>query len=239
MNKNDVVKLLQQSSLMDGLDAKLVGEIAEVGRHTVLKGRHGRIDPTDLSRRLYFVAEGEMRMLRMSPDGQEHLLQRLKKGEYFCLTSIASGRSCNSFMVSAGRVELIYWGHETFRSFLYQNSLFHQNVLSQMACQIEEERDMRALSRCCKADVRVAAYLSHKARQGCCQHRCLRTVDVRPLSLTAQELGIARETLSRSLKRLVESRAINYERGQIRVIDMGALETVLEESECSCQGAAS
>lgn len=237
MNKNQVVKLMRQSPLLNGLDDKLIDEIAESGRHTVLKGRHDRIDSVDLSRRLYFIAEGEMRMLRLSPDGQEHLLQRMKKGEYFCLTSIASGHSCNSFMVNAGRVDLIYWGHETFRSFMYQNPVFHQNVLSQMACQIEEERDMSALLRCCKADVRVAAYLFHKARHGCCKHHCLRTIDVRPLSLTAQELGIARETLSRSLKRLVGRSAINYEGGQIQVTNMEALEAVLEESECDCQGA--
>jgi DNA-binding Lrp family transcriptional regulator len=63
----------------------------------------------------------------------------------------------------------------------------------------------------------------------------LRTIDVRPLSLTAQELGIARETLSRSLKRLVERHAIHYEGGQIQVINMEALEAVLEETECACQ----
>jgi len=230
-----VMKMLRESPLLKDLEEDLIVQIANSGRQVVMKGRYGRIDKSDLSRRLYFVASGEMRMLRMAPDGQEHLLQRFKAGEFFCLSALSSGHGCNNIMVSSGRVELVCWGHDTFRAFIQDNPGFHHNVLSQMAWQIEQEREMRALSRCCKADVRVAAYLLHKIKHGCCLRECLRMLDVRPLSLTAQELGIARETLSRSLQRLVKKNVISYDHGQVRVADILALEAVIEESECACQ----
>ncbi len=235
MLDHKIMKMLRQSPLLKDLEEDLIARIAQSGRQLIMKGRYSRIDQTDLSRRLYFIVSGEMRMLRMAPDGQEHLLQRFKTGEFFCLSALSSGHGCNNMMVSAGRVDLICWGHDTFRSFLQNHQGFHHNVLSQMAWQIEQEREMRALSRCCKADVRVAAYLLHKIKHGCCLCECLRSLDVRPLSLTAQELGIARETLSRSLQRLVKKNAISYEQGQVRVADVLALEAVIEESDCDCQ----
>lgn len=236
-----IMKILRQSPLLQDVDDALIEQVAQSGRESTLKGRHGRICKEDLSRRLYFIVSGEMRMLRMSPDGQEHLLQRFKAGEFFCLSSVASGNCCNNMMVNAGSVELVCWSHEFFRSLMQQNPDFHSNVLKQLAWQLEQEREMRTLSRCCKADVRVAAYLLHKAKHGHCRCmcHCVNTVDVRPLSLTAQELGIARETLSRSLKRLVKHCAISYERGQVQVTDLATLETFLEESECECQGGVS
>jgi CRP-like cAMP-binding protein len=232
-------KMLRQSPLFDGLEDELVEQIFQSGRPMTLKGRHGRICKKDLSRRLYFIVSGEMRMLRMSPDGQEHLLQRFRAGEFFCLSSVTSGRSCNSLMANAGTVELLFWGHETFLGLMKDDAAFHLNVMKQLAWQLEQERDMRALSRCCKADVRVAAYLLNRAKSGSCACHCLRAIDIRPVSLTAQELGLARETLSRSLQRLVKRQAISYQRGQIQVLNSAELDAVLEETDCVCQQKAS
>lgn len=232
---NRVIKMLRQAPLLSNLDGLMVEQLADKGRFLALQGRHKRIGEVELSRRLYFVLSGEMRMLRPTPDGHEQLLQRFMVGEFFCLAAVISGHSCDSLMVNAGKTDLIYWGHDTFRAFMIQSPDFHQNVLQQMAFQIEQERQMRTLSCCCKADLRVAAFLLHKMKPGYCLRQCLSSVDIRPVSLTAQELGLARETLSRSLQRLVRRHAISYDRGLIRVTDIAALEAVLEEEdECSC-----
>lgn len=229
-----VVEMLSGAPLMSGVDGNLVNQVAGAGRLRTLKGRFGRISPEEMSKHLFFILSGEMRMLRMAPDGQEHLMQRFRIGEFFCLAAAVSGHSCNSLMANAGTTELMYWGHEVFRGLMLDNSDFHSNILNQMAFQIEQEREMRTLSRCCKADVKVAAYLLHKIKCGYCLRQCVCAVDLRPISLTAQELGIARETLSRSLRRLVKREGITYQRGTVQVTDISRLETVLEESECSC-----
>ena len=226
--------MLQVAPLMRAVDEHLLHQVARSGRLRTFTGRHGRIDREELSTHLFFILSGEMRMLRMTPDGQEHLLQRFKPGEFFCLASIVSGHACNSMMINAGKTELIYWDHKIFRRFMRDDAEFHDNVLGQMAFQIEQEREMRTLSRCCKIDVRVAAFLLHKMKPGPCLCQCLGAVDIRPVGLTAQELGMARETLSRSLQRLVRRRAITYQRGLIRVADLTTLEEVLEEEECAC-----
>ncbi|MBE9486810.1 MAG: Crp/Fnr family transcriptional regulator [Chloroflexi bacterium] len=229
-----VVEMLNGAPLMSGVDGNLVKQVADAGRLRTLKGHFGRIGQEELSKRLFFVLSGEMRMLRMAPDGQEHLMQRFRAGEFFCLAAAISGHSCNNLMINAGTTELIYWGHDIFRGYMLENSDFYNNILCQMGSQIEQEREMRTLSRCCKADVKVAAYLLGKIKRGHCLRQYVCAVDLKPISLTAQELGIARETLSRSLQRLVKREGISYQRGMVRVANIACLEAVLEESECSC-----
>lgn len=226
---------LQKAPLMDGVSAGFIRRCAETGRLRSLNGRYGRISREELSQRLFFIISGEMRTVQMSPDGQECLMERLGAGEFICLASVVSGHSCHSELVSSGTTEVICWGHDHFRELMYEDTAFSANLLYQMASQIEREREMRTLSRCCKADVKVAAYLLHKIRQGPCCRQChLNVVDLRPISLTAQELGVARETFSRSLQRLVAREIISYERGLVTVADLSPLEEVLEENGCAC-----
>ena len=229
-----VLKMLEDAPLLDGVGAELTRQVAGAGRIRTLKGQFGRIDPEEMSKRLFFVLSGEMRMLRVAPDGQEHLMQRFGAGEFFCLAAVVSSRSCNSQMINAGTTELMYWNHDVFRQFMAANANFYGNILNQMAFQVEQEREMRTLSRCCKADVKVAAYLLRKIKQGHCLRKCVCSVDLKPISLTAQELGIARETLSRCLQRLVKREGITYLRGTVQVTSIACLEAVLEEAEHSC-----
>lgn len=219
---------------MAGVDGELVSQISAAGRLLSLKGRFGRLQPGELAKSLFFVLSGEMRMFQMAPDGQEHLIQRFGPGEFYCLAALVSGHSCNSFVVNVGATDLLSWNHDQFRRFMRDNPDFHGNVLSQMAHQVERERELRTLSRCCRADVMVAAYLLHRIRSGQRRCQCGFTVDLRPITLTAQELGIARETLSRCLQRLVRREGISYQHGIISVNNITSLEAVLEESECSC-----
>ena len=234
--ERSVFSLLKQSSLMAGVDDALIEKIATTGRSRVIKGRNGRIDSEELSRRLFLVVSGEFRVLRISAEGQECLMQRVMPGEFFCLASLISGRNCGSQLVSHGVTELFHWKHEQFQSHLSESDVLRNNLLQQMACQVEEERDMRTLSRCCKADVRVAAYLLHKmkSRPRCKDCKC-NSIDLKPIAFTAQELGIARETLTRSLQRLDKKQCISYQRGLVQIDHLNKLETILEESDCSCE----
>ena len=221
---------------MTALEPEFVERIAVAARIRTLKRRFGRIDQEELSRRLFFVLSGEMHMLRIAPDGQECLLQRFLPGEFFCLSSLLSGCPCQSQMTSAGTTTLLHWTHDLFRELMQDNPHFHSNILQQMACQIEQEREMRTLSHCCRADIKVAAYLLHKARtRNCAKNCCCSVIDLKPISLTARELGIARETLSRCLQRLVRQNSITYQRGLVQIADTSSLEAMIESSDCDCQ----
>lgn len=229
-----MLKRLSCAPLMEGIENEVIEKIAQNGRPRTLKGRHGRVCQEELSARLFFVLTGEMRMFRLAPDGQELLVQRFGAGEFFCLAAAVSGHPCRSFLVNFGLTELLVWNREVFSQQMQECPRLYHNVLHQMAFQVEKERDMRTLCRCCRADIKVAAYLLHRMKTHPNPSRQTDLIDLRSISLAAQELGMARETLSRCLRRLVRRRGIMYRRGMVQVTDVTCLESVLEALDCSC-----
>lgn len=224
---------LHQAPLFAGLDDVACEQIAAASKSREYKKRLGRIDADELCQRLHFVVSGEMQLVRLSPDGQECLIQRFKPGEFFCLASLLSGHCCCSHVVSAATSEVLFWPQEWFRRLMQTDGCFHQNVLKQMAQQVEQERSLRTLTRCSRMDSKLAAYLLHKLNHAhCCVQQKTLVVDLRPIGMTAQELGVARETLSRSLQRLVAIDGISYRRGQVHINSPELLERLLEQSVC-------
>ncbi len=232
MNRRPI-SCLRRAPLLEGLGDDFCQQIGGAARSRDYKKRLGRIDTEELSARLHFVMNGEMHLLRIAPDGQECLIERYLPGDFFCLSSLLSGRRCNSFVISATNSQVLFWSQEWFRRLLQSDARFYGNLLKQMARQVEQERSLRTLSRCSGSDSKLIAYLLHKLDNArcCMQHKSL-MVDMRPIGLTAQELGMARETLSRSLQRLVRMEGISYQRGQVHIADPGLLAQLLEESAC-------
>ncbi len=233
---DQIYTTLKNSKLMEGVSENSLRLLADSGRLRLLKGRFGRVDRKELSERLFLIISGEVRMVHSAPDGQECIMGKVSAGEFFCLSSFVSGHGCSGEMVSAGTTEVCFWPNEKIRGILEHEVSFQKNLLQLMACQVEQEREMRTLARCCKADTKVAAYLLHKIKNGVNCSRCGAVhVDVRPIGMTAQELGIARETFTRSLQRLLHREGIAYHRGIVKIANIGFLEDVLEEDDCQCR----
>lgn len=229
-----ILNRLSRAPLLTGVETELIGKIAQSGRPRTMKGRFGRVCQEELAQRLFFVLAGEMRMFRLAPDGQEQLVQRFGAGEFFCLAAAVSGRPCHSFLVNFGTTELLAWSREGFLQLMQESPRLHSSVLHQMAFQVEKERELRTLSRCCRADIKVAAYLLHQMKPHPGASRRAELIDLRPISLTAQELSMARETLSRCLQRLVERGGISCQRGMVQITDVACLEAALEDFDCCC-----
>lgn len=225
---------LHRAPLLSGVSTKVIDEIAAKARLQTLTGRYGCLPAEDLSRKLFFVIDGEMRMYQMTPDGQDHLVQRFRGDEFFCMAALVSGRTSRNYAMNVGRTDLLYWEHRDIHALMEAYPDFQGKVLAQMGRQIERERELRMLSRCCRADVKVAAYLLYRSPSCSSGDGNGEPIDVRPIGITAQELGMARETLSRCLQQLVELQGISYRRGLIDIVDRGALEELLEEKECRC-----
>lgn len=227
--------LLSKAPLFAGVDEAVLAEITAGARSRDFKRRTGRIDADELCRRLHFVVSGEVHLLQSTPDGQECLIQRFTAGDFFCLTTLLSGRCCNAYAVCASASRLLLWTQEQFRQLLNQDVNLYHNLLEQMAGQIIQERNLRTLNRCTHMDSKLLAFLLHQVNSAhCCLQQKTVVIDLRPINLTAQELGIARETLSRSLQRLAQIDGISYERGQVHLADPRLLEQLLADTDCNC-----
>ncbi len=224
--------LLRKTPLLANVAPAAIDGLLETARIEIFKGRSNRINPEELTKKAFFLLSGEVRLLRHTPDGQECLLRRVIKGQFFCLTTLFSGRSGLNQCVTTNLTEVLSWSKAQFEEFIRNNPGVYPDLARLMADQVVQERQMRTLSQCCKADIKVAAYLLYLAQTD----RLPVSIDLRPTTVTAQELGIARETLSRSIHKLADQGLIRYQRGLIEFDDVSKLENYLDglEQRCCC-----
>jgi CRP-like cAMP-binding protein len=92
-----------------------------------------------------------------------------------------------------------------------------RNLISQLSNLLERVGQQVCLCQARSAPVLVARYLLE------CLTENRDILDIRPLHMTAQEVGVARETLSRVLAGLCKQGLIEYSRGQVRIVDRPGL----------------
>lgn len=214
---------LQPTTLQELLRARRVHSAA----------RNDIISIDTLSQRLFILLDGRMKMVRPNAAGEEALEQCMGKGDIFCPVAMLATRPCCSYAQCLGACQYVSWSHRLFRHLLAQDGQLQANLLSHLATQVDEERTKRCLTQCVNVHARIATYLlsrcSKVGRTGTTESSAQNfQIDLRPLVLTAQELGIARETLSRSLALFDREQILRSRRGVVELYAPNELRAVAD-----------
>ena len=219
--------------LLQGLSDQTTTTLLANGRRSSLTRKGSILSGDDLSQRLYVLLDGRMKMLRPSTGGEESLQQRLMPGDIFCPAAMVSGEGCGSYAESLGPCQLLSWPHRQFHRLMEQDERLRTNLLMLLARHVEEERNKRCLSQCVNVRARVAAFLLARINQN---DNTPPEIDLRPMSLTAQELGMARGTMSRAFSTFERDGILYRHRGLIQVRDYSRLQMIADGSNgCCCQ----
>ncbi len=231
-----VKEVLQTSPLLSDAGEEVIQALICSARKYVMKGRWHRLEGDDLTRKVHCVVGGEMRMYKQAPDGQDLLVRRLYPGDFFCFSSLMTEHYCESSFVGTSKSSLLYWHYADFQAIALSQKAILDNVFKLMAIEVEQERHMRTLARCCRVELLTVGYLIYRLKR---DNLCRGVVDFRPISLTAQELGVARETLSRCLTKLSKSYGIPYHKGCVSISEVDQLYELMDalgqqDCDCSC-----
>ncbi len=229
-----VKEALQQSLLLRNAEEEVIQALLSSARKYAMKGRWHRLEGEDLKRKVHYVVGGEMRMYKQAPDGQDLLVRRLFPGDFFCFSSLMTEHYCESSFVGTSKSSLLYWHYSDFQSVALSQKKIIDNFFKLMAMEVEEERHMRTLARCCRVELLTVGYLIYRLKR---DNLCRGVVDFRPISLTAQELGVARETLSRCLTKLSRNYDLPYYKGCVSIAEMEHLYRLMDEfsqQDCDC-----
>ena len=231
---NDPSKIAALPVLMN-LKTHTLNALIERGRRSSFDRKGLLLSSADLSNRLYLLLDGKMKMLRPTSGGEESLQQRLITGDIFCPAALVSGAGCCSYAESLTPVQLLSWPHRQFRQLMDEDDQLHKNLIQLLAQQIEEERTKRCLSQCINVRAKIATFLitliNDNKNSGAITPM---QIDLRPISLSAQELGMARETMSRTLSKFEQSEIITCQRGLIDVRDSSQLQLIADGLDCRC-----
>lgn len=181
-------------------------------------------------------------MLRTGSGGEESLQQRLMPGDIFCPAAMVSGQGCGSYAVSLESCQLLSWSHRWFNRLMEQDGQLRKNLMLLLARHVEEERHKRCLLQCVNVRAKVASFLLARINQNdndlSAVPETIDEIDLRPISLTAQELGMARETMSRAFSTFEQDGILYCRRGLIRVRDCSRLQMIVDGGDgCCCQRA--
>ncbi len=171
--------------------------------------------PDNKAHSFYLVLEGRIKVFHIHQDGRECLFRVAGRGDILGLAVVFGSRVYPAMGEAVCGCRVLGFAGDRFMELIRDEADLGRNVLRLLALRLENTSRRQCLLRNLPAPAQVAHYLMERATecQGCC--RC--SLDLRPLQITAQEIGIARETLSRIIGRLKREGAIDCCRGCVTI----------------------
>lgn len=173
--------------------------------------------PGDESRAFLVVRSGAVRVEQTNAEGRTVVLYRVEAGQSCVLTtaSLLSARPYAGYGYAEGVVEAASFGANRFRALFAEDAAFRDLVLAAIVARVGELTDVIDALLLHRTDTRLAGWL---AGQG-------DGTITRTQQEIAQELGTAREVVSRTLRSFEREGWVAVSRGRINVLDAAALRT--------------
>ncbi|MBI3547376.1 MAG: Crp/Fnr family transcriptional regulator [Gammaproteobacteria bacterium] len=227
-SKTDYIPLLRRSFLFAEMDPEhlttLIGDISEI---SLSSGdtlfRHG--EPVE---RFFWVKTGLIKLFRLSPDGDEKIIELIRPGETFAEAVMFMGQR-GRYPVNAEAIaesQLLGFSQKTFLGLLSASPEACFGLLSSMSRRLHmlvNQIDSLTLQ---NATYRLVSYLLEQIPQGLKASSEIQLTT--PKSAIASRLAIQPETLSRILARLRQGGLIDVDGAHISVLNLDALRKLVQ-----------
>jgi len=167
----------------------------------------------DAKNYMYVIFSGQIKVVRMNPDGKEQILVIRKRGDFFGEMTLLDGKAQPATIVAKENATVGLLSKSDFDTFFMHNETVLKQIISLLCERLRESWMVLRLLSVSDAETRVRAVLTHiSSIYGI---KDLRGVII-PLKLTHKEIAefaaLTRETVSRLLSRLSEA-------GEIEILD--------------------
>ena len=186
------------------------GDAVNVGDGTCL------FQPGDEGRAFLIVKSGSVRVEQTNSAGRTVVLYRVEAGDSCVLTTtcLLSGKPYSGYGYAEGQVSAVAISADRFRRLIGSDPKFQELVFRGFAARVGELTDVIDDLLEHRTDRRLARWL---AARGATEVKMTQQE-------LAQELGTAREVVSRTLKSFETRGWITLGRGSVRVLDPAALQ---------------
>ena len=198
-----------QSPLGHLLDASQLALLLGTGRLAVMRAGDLLFREGDRARHVPFVLSGEVKLVKMGPQGKEYVLHLTRGGAFPDPGALFYEAPLPATAVALGPGRLLWLERATMDRLLDENPRLARWLLQVLAA-----RQRLFVNK-------VAGSLLHRSRMEA-GRRQLELPGTR--ELMARLLGLSRESLSRELNKLAREGAIRLERRRVELLDMAALE---------------
>jgi len=221
-------RALQDIYLFSAFDANQIATIANAAERISLSPGQRLFNQGDEIRRFFYVEKGRMKLYRLSPEGDEKVIDLVGPKQTFAEAVVFMERAAG-YPVNADALEatqLIGFDAATFLGLLRQSNESCLRLMGAMSRRLRmhvNEIDRLALQ---NATSRFIGYILNSAYEEGAQGRRIE-LDV-PKNVLASRLSIQPETFSRILSRLSGAGLIQVDRQAITLLDVDGLRDLLE-----------
>lgn len=214
--------------LFSAFDARQMAAIAEATERVSLAQGERLFNQGDEIRRFFYVESGRIKLYRLSPDGDEKVIDLVGPNQTFAEAVVFMERTAG-YPVNADALEttrLIGFDARTFLGLLKESNESCLQLMAAMSRRLRmhvNEIDRLALQ---NATSRFIGYILNAAYEDRAQGRRVE-LNV-PKNVLASRLSIQPETFSRILSRLSSAGLIQVERQAITLLDVDGLRNLLE-----------
>jgi CRP/FNR family transcriptional regulator, dissimilatory nitrate respiration regulator len=216
----DTRKIIAGSSLFEGLPDKELGEIASIAIGKSYQRGEIIFFEGDIAVGFYMVAEGRVKIFKMSPAGKEHILHIFGAGEPFGEVPVFHGRPFPASAEALEKTATIYFPRDRFIRLVEANPSIALNMLGVLSLRLRSFTSQIENLSLKEVPARLAGYLLYLSEE---QGSAAR-VDL-PITKgqLASLLGTIPETLSRIFAKMSEEGLIDVQGRQIELLDRDGL----------------
>jgi CRP/FNR family transcriptional regulator len=220
----ETTQILKKSLLFSGLEDEHLAEVAAIVVKRPFAKGESLFSDGEVANGFYLLAEGSMKLCKVSPDGREKVLHFVHPAETFAEAAFFGDGKYPAEAKALEKGEALFFPREAFMGLLERNPRFSLNLIVSLSLLLR--RFARQIEELSFADVpaRLAAYLVELAAKKSTTFQGTTYIDLEmKKGELASRLGTVSETLSRTFRKMKEEGLIEVDGGRVVVFDMERL----------------
>lgn len=222
------LQILKKSLLFSGLGEEHLAEVAAiVTKRTFARGESLFMEGEAASG-FYLLAEGSVKLCKVSPEGKEKVLHFVHPSETFAEAAFFGDGRYPAEARALEKGEALFFPREAFMGLLERNPRFSLNLIISLSLLLRRfARQIEELS-FAEVPARLAAYILELAerKSNFYQGKTYLELDMKKGEL-ASRLGTVSETLSRTFRKMKEEGILEVAGSRVIIMDMTRLKSLV------------
>ncbi len=176
----------------------------------------------DPAQGFYLLLSGRVRIYKAAPDGREFTLHQIQPGQMFAEAAIFRGNTYPANAIAEEDSEVVFVPKAEFLSVVTKSPQISVKIIASLSAWLREFAEKLENLSLREVPQRLAAYLLKLSEGSGSSQLDLPTTKAK----LASELGTISETLSRSLRKLIDSGVISVDGNHIEILDAESLREI-------------
>ena len=220
----DKFNLLKNSRLFAGLDDSELNNVAAIVNLKNLGKGEIVFLGGDPASGFYLLLEGKVKIYMASPDGKEQILHMISPGQVFAEAAIFHGNRFPANCMAADDSLVVFIPKNEFISLIENSPQISLKIIASLSAFVREFTVMVENLSLKEVPSRIATYLLQLAEDNDSETVMLQITK----SELAKQLGTLSETVSRGLRKLIDSQIIRVDGNKITILDRDHLTAIAE-----------